>query len=120
MPVAVVAQNDVGLVAADPAERQTWNANAAALTVLVGPSFFPKPKPVGIESAALVKNQDSMTAFNGMPAGESSPAPQFGEFRIRRLTICDKGLQSVESWDSTLVVLMLAQFLELIIHELSG
>ena len=120
MPVAVVAQHDIGLIAAYPAARQAWNANAAAFAVLVVPSSFPKTKPVGIESTALVKNEDSMTALNGIPAGESGPARQFGELRIRRLTICDEGLQCVEGRDPTLVVLVLAQFLELLIHALAG
>jgi hypothetical protein len=120
MLVAVVAQNDIGLVAADPAERQRRNASAAALAVLVVPSSFPKRKPVGIESAALVKDQDSMTAGNGIPPGESGPALQLGELRIWRCTICHEGLQRVEGRDPTSVVMMLAQFLELVIHALSG
>jgi hypothetical protein len=116
MLVAVVAQNDIGLVAADPAERQRGNASAAALAVLVVPSSFPKRKPVGIESAALVKDQDSMTAGNGIPPGKSGPALQLGELRIWRCTICHEGLQRVEGRDPTSVVMMLAQFLELVIH----
>ena len=117
VPVAVVAQNDIGLVAADPAERQTWNTSAAALAVLVVPNSFSKCKPLGIESTALVKDQDSMTALNGIPPGESGLAPQYGELRIWRRTICNEGLQSVEGWDPTLVVLMLAQQVVLVLKK---
>lgn len=118
--VAVVAQNDVGLVAADPAQRQRGNASGAALAMLVIPHSFPKCKPVGIESAALVKDQDSVTAGNGIPPTESAPVPQLGELGIWRRTISNERLQSVKGRNPALVILMSAQFLEFVIHALSG
>jgi hypothetical protein len=118
--VAVVAQNDVGLVAADPARRHRGNSSAAALAVLVIPHTFPKCKPVSIESAALVKDHDSVTARNGIPPSESAPAPQLDELRIWRRTIRNERLQSVKGRNPALVILMSAQFLEFVIHALSG
>jgi hypothetical protein len=84
--------------------------------VLVIPHSLPKRKPVGIESAALVKDHDSVTARNGITPSESAPAPQLGELRIWRRTIRNERLQTVKGRNPALVILMPAQFLEFVIH----
>jgi hypothetical protein len=87
--------------------------------MLVVPNSFPKCKPVGIESAALVKDHDSMTAGDGIPPGESAPTSQLGELRIWQRTIRNERLQTIKGRNPALVILMSAQLLEFVIHALS-
>jgi hypothetical protein len=61
-----------------------------------------------------------VTAGNGIPPSESAPAPQLRELRIWRRTISNERLQSVKGRNPALVILMSAQFLEFVIHALSG
>jgi hypothetical protein len=83
--------------------------------MLVIPHSLPKCKPVGIESAALVKDHDSMTAGHGIPPSESAPTPQLGELRIWRRTIRNERLQTVKGWNPALMISMPAQFLEFVL-----
>jgi hypothetical protein len=80
MLVAVVAQNDIdsSRLTQQSAREECERCSACSAR---GPKLFRSVNRSAL-NPLLVKDQDSMTAGNGIPPGESGPALQLGQLRI--------------------------------------
>jgi hypothetical protein len=114
--VALAAQEDVGTIFSDPAQRHGLDSVLASLAVFMIPGAFREREPGVIVVAAFVENQNAMTSLDWEPATETRAAHDI----VKSLFIFTAGryehFESVERGDSTFFIGPLPEFCEFGIH----
>lgn len=110
------AEDRVIATCANPARRQSFDANATSLTVLMVPGTFAERKPFGIVRPALVQDEHLMAAFDWSPAGEPGSASELRERFVVFAAIRHKDLERVESRYPALPKFEVAKLRELVFH----
>lgn len=95
--MALRAEDRVRAVGADPAESQGENPVTTPLAMLMIPDPFSQREPFFVERAALVKDKNSVTAFDRVPTRGSSASTDFAQLGIRGSAVGYEDLQRVES-----------------------